>query len=115
MLAYSDFHYYWVIFEVINGLVISIFGAVDITILFRHTMDNAPIVGWALDLKDSKNSFSILISAAVLFVAVFVVYLYGSVLGDTLIKEIAELFGTFSYLMVSYVIIEWSKIFMRFI
>lgn len=115
MIGYSDFHYYWVVFEIINGIFISILSAIDIYIFIRRKADNSPLVAWAVDSKGSSKNFSILISSALLFIVVFIVYSFGVVSSNNLIKSVAELLGSVSYLMVSYVITSWSKVFMRFI
>ena len=115
MVLYDEFHYYWALFEVINGIVISLLAILDVYALFKHRKDKAPLVEWALSSKESKNNFSILLFSAVLFVVVFVVYSYGSVSSNYSVKMLADLIGTFTYLMVSYVIFKWSKVFMRFI
>lgn len=111
MVLYQDFHFYWVVFEVINGLVISILSAINIYVLYRHKEDKAPLVRWALNGKDSRNNFSVLLVASVLFIVVFMVYSFGSFFNSESIKIIAELLGTVTYLLVSYVIIGWSKVF----
>jgi ABC-type multidrug transport system fused ATPase/permease subunit len=115
MFLYSNFHEYWVIFEVINGLLISIFSAIDIYILYNRRDDGAPLVGWALNAKKSKNGFSILLLVAALFIVVFVIYAFGSISNNHIIRMIAELIGTATYLMLSYVVLTWSRVFMRFI
>ncbi len=115
MIVYSEFHYYWVIFEFINGVFISVLSGLDIYILFKRRFDKAPLVGWALNAKNSKNDFSLIVLSAFFFVILFVVYAYGSFSSNLLAKEIAELIGTVTYLMVSYVVFSWSKVFMRFI
>ncbi len=96
----------------INGLFISVLSAINIYVLYRHRQDRAPLVRWALNEKDSKNNFSVLLFASVLFIVVFVVYSFGSFFNSESIKIIAELLGTVTYLLVSYVIIGWSKVFM---
>ena len=115
MIAYSNFHFYWVVFEIINGTLISILSGIDIFVLIKHRKDNAPLVSWALNIKESKNNFSLLISAACLFIVIFALYSYGSVSGSDLIKEAAELLGTITYLIASYVIFDWSRTFARFV
>ena len=115
MVLYDEFHYYWALFEVINGIVISLLAILDVYALFKHRKDKAPLVEWALSSKESKNNFSILLFSAVLFVVVFVVYSYGSVSSNYSVKMLADLIGTLTYLMVSYVIFKWSRVFMRFI
>ncbi len=115
MVLYDEFHYYWALFEVINGIVISLLAILDVYALSKHRKDKAPLVEWALSSKESKNNFSILLFSAVLFVVVFIVYSYGSVSSNYSVKMLADLIGTFTYLMVSYVIFKWSKVFMRFI
>ena len=114
-MLYENFHFYWILFETINGLIVSILSAFDIYILYKHRSDKAPLVRWALNEKASKNNFSILLTASILFIVIFVVYSWGSVVNNTSIKIMAELIGTFTYLMVSYVIVNWSRIFLRFI
>ena len=111
MALYEDFHFYWVLFEVINGLIISILSTINIYVLYKHRQDKAPIVRWALNEKDSKKNFSVLLFASILFVVVFVVYSFGSVMSNQYIKIVAELLGTVTYLLISYVIIGWSKSF----
>ena len=115
MALYADFHFYWVSFEIINGLVISILSAVNIYVLYKHRQDRAPLVRWALNEKDSKNNFSILLFASILFIIIFVVYSLGSVTGSESIKMSAELLGTFTYLLASYVIIRWSGAFLGYL
>ena len=115
MVLYEDFHFYWVVFEVVNGLIISILSAINIYVLYKHRQDKTPLVRWALNEKDSKNNFSVLLSASILFIVVFVVYSFGSVTNSESIKMAAELLGTFTYLLVSYVIISWSKVFVGYL
>lgn len=115
MFMYNNFHEYWVIFEVVNGLLISIFSAIDIYILYNRKNDSAPLVGWALNAKKSKNGFSILLLAAALFIVVFAIYAYGTVSNSDIIRMISELIGTVTYLMLSYVVLTWSRVFIRFI
>ncbi|MCL4376380.1 hypothetical protein M1558_02725 [Candidatus Parvarchaeota archaeon] len=111
MVLYEDFHFYWVIFEVINGFIISILSIANISVLYKHRQDKTPLVRWALNEKDSKKNFSVLLFASVLFVVVFAVYSFGSFMSNYFVKMAAELLGTFTYLLVSYVIIGWSKSF----
>jgi hypothetical protein len=115
MALYQDFHFYWVLFEVINGLLISILSAINIYVLYKHRRDNAPLVRWALNEKDSKNNFSVLLFASILFIVVFAVYSFGSFTNSYSIKIASELLGTFTYLLVSYVIIGWSKVFLGYL
>ncbi|MCL4396981.1 hypothetical protein M1494_01375 [Candidatus Parvarchaeota archaeon] len=115
MALYQDFHLYWVIFEVVNGLIISVLSGINIYVLYKHKRDKAPLVSWALNEKDSKNNFSILLFASILFIVVFTVYSVGSFTSSDYIKMAAELLGTVTYLLVSYVIVGWSKIFLRYI
>ncbi len=115
MVLYTDFHYYWILFELVNGIIISILSALNIYAFFKHRKDNAPIVSWALNLKNSRRNFSILLFATVLFVIVFLFYFFGSLYNNDIIKMFAESLGTFTYLLISYVIISWSKLFLRFI
>lgn len=114
MISYSDFHYYWFVLEFLNGIVISFLSAADIFVLYRHRIDRAPLVEWALYGKESKNNFSILLAASLLFILVFIVYAYGSLYGNYYADMLSELMGTVTYLMVSYVLVRWSKIFLRF-
>jgi uncharacterized membrane protein required for colicin V production len=115
MALYGDFHFYWTLFEVVNGLVISILSALDIYVLYKHKRDKSPLVRWTLNEKNSKNDFSVLLFASLLFIVVFIVYSLGSLVSSDSIKIAADLIGTVTYLMVSYVIIEWSRVFLGFI
>ncbi|MEM0142575.1 MAG: hypothetical protein QXL94_01275 [Candidatus Parvarchaeum sp.] len=115
MVLYTAFHLYWSLFEVINGLAISVLSAMNIYVLYRHRRDKAPLVRLALNEKESKNNFSILLLASILFTVVFAVYSFGSITDDLIVKMSAELLGTFTYILVSYVIIRWSEVFLRYI
>jgi uncharacterized membrane protein required for colicin V production len=112
MVLYEDFHFYWVIFEVINGFIVSVLSTINIYTLYKHGKDKAPLVRWALNEKNSKKNFSVLLFASLLFIVVFTVYSVGSFMSNDLIKMVAELLGTFTYLLVSYVIIGWSSSFL---
>ena len=115
MIPYPVFEYYWELFETLNGIIIMIFSILDIYSLYKHKIDRAPLVQWALNLKSSKADIDMILIASVFFVITFLFYIYGSFYNDVTISMIADIFGTITYLLVSYVIVRWSRIFIRFI
>ncbi len=115
VIPYLVFDHYWALFEAVNGLVIAVLSALDIYSLFKHRIDRAPLAQWALNLRSSKRDMNIILFASALFVLVFITYAFGSIYGEDIIKIAADLLGTVTYLMVSYVIVRWSRIFVRFL
>jgi hypothetical protein len=115
MSFYYSFEAFWGIFELINVVVISIISLLLIYILRKHKKDRAPIFIWALNLKKSTNQIYLLITATLLFILVFSMYILGEIFKILYIIFAAQVIGLISYLLISYVIVLWFKSFLRFI
>ena len=115
MTFYYAFEAFWGIFELLNVIAVSFLSTILIYILSKHKNDRAPIFVWALDLKKSTKQIYLLITATLLFIAVFSMYLLGELLKIIYVIFAAQVIGLVSYLLVSYVIAIWFKEFLRFI
>lgn len=115
MSFYYSFESFWGVFELINVVVISIISLLLIYILRKHKKDRAPIFIWALNLKKSTNQIYLLITATLLFILVFSMYILGEIFKILYIIFAAQVIGLISYLLISYVIVLWFKSFLRFI
>jgi hypothetical protein len=115
MSFYYAFEAFWGLFELVNVIVISFLSLILIYILAKHKKDRAPIFIWALNLKKSTNQIYLLITATILFILVFSMYLLGEMLKMLYVVITAQILGLFSYLLISYVIAIWFKAFLRFI
>ncbi|MDP8012876.1 MAG: hypothetical protein RAK22_02115, partial [Nanoarchaeota archaeon] len=102
-----------------NGLVVSFFSVISVYVLFKHREDNAPMRMWGINLDRTRKQFILLIYAALLLIILFVPYILGFVWGDIntdfLLRITAEVIGTVSYMLVSIVMIWWTRGFMRFL
>ena len=112
---YYAFEAFWGIFELVNVVAVSVISLLLIYILQKHKKDRAPIFIWALNLKKSTNQIYLLITATILFILVFSMYLLGEMLKMLYVVITAQILGLFSYLLISYVIAIWFKAFLRFI
>ncbi|MGC8533825.1 MAG: hypothetical protein ACP5MV_04345 [Candidatus Parvarchaeum sp.] len=115
MSFYYSFEAFWGMFEIVNVVAISIVSLLLIYILRKHRKDRAPIFIWALDLKKSTKQIYLLITATVLFISVFSMYLLGEIFKMLYLVFAAQVIGLISYLLISYVIVMWFKAFLRFI
>lgn len=115
MSFYYIFEAFWGIFELANVVGVSFISLLLIYILQKHKKDRAPVFIWALNLKKSTNQIYLLITATVLFILVFSMYLLGEILKMLYLVFAAQVIGLISYLLISYVIVMWFKAFLRFI
>ncbi len=113
-MTYDQFHFYWAIFEMINGIVASGFSTVAIYALIKHRRDNAPIRFWSLREGESKWEFSALIIASVIVIVLSAIFAYALYVSNDTLKIVAELMGSGDYLMVSIVTTMWALRFGRF-
>ncbi len=116
---YVSWYFFWNLIEFINGLVVSFFSVIAVYVLFKHREDNAPMTMWGINLDRTRKQFILLIYAALLLIILFVPYILGFVWGDIntdfLLRISAEVIGTVSYMLVSIVMIWWTRGFMRFL
>ena len=112
---YYAFEAFWGIFEFVNVVAVSVISLLLIYILQKHKKDRAPIFIWALNLKKSTNQIYLLITATILFILVFSMYILGEVLKILYMVIAAQILGLVSYLLISYVIALWFKAFWRFV
>jgi hypothetical protein len=115
MNIFYEFEAAWGIFELINVGLIAIISLILIYIFSKHRKDKAPLFVWAINLKKSRNQVEILLTATLISLFVFSLYVVGEFLSLLSIVIISQLIGIISYLMVSYVIIIWFKEFRRFV
>jgi hypothetical protein len=114
-MTYQEFYFYWSLFELLNGAVVSIPAVIAVYGLAKHRKDKAPIRFWALRESASRNEFIVLSIAAMLMVVLSVVFAYGTYVSSYTLEMLGELIGTVDYLMVSVVIVIWAREFIRFI
>lgn len=118
MFDYAEFKFWWLVFEVLNGLVVSALAGAMIYMLFKHRKDKSPIVAWSNDLKKSKRGMNYLIIAAFLFILMFLIYYLSKQDANAIQGEVlnvtSKLLGSAVYLLVSFVVFSWFKVFRRF-
>ncbi len=115
MISYLLFEAIWGIFEMLNVSLVTIISIILIYMILKTKERRVLFFAWALDLKKSKRDMDILLAALILFVVVFSIFILGEALNETALVIIAQLLGLVTYLLVSYVVLRWAKIFMRFI
>ena len=113
-MTYQEFYFYWSLFELLNGAVVSIPAVIAVYGLAKHRKDRAPIRFWALRESASRKEFVVLSIAAMLMVVLSAVFAYGTYVSSYTLEMLGELMGTVDYLMVSIVTTMWALRFGRF-
>ncbi|MDP8012765.1 MAG: hypothetical protein RAK22_01545 [Nanoarchaeota archaeon] len=114
MNLYILFEAGWGIFELLNVLVICIISILLVYIILKERESKVLFFAWALNLQKSKKDMDILLTALILFVVVFSIFFFGELLNNLPLIIISQILGLVSYLLISYVILRWAKIFLRF-
>ena len=114
MNLYILFEAGWGIFELLNVLVICITSILLVYIILKERESKVLFFAWALNLQKSKKDMDILLTALMLFVVVFSIFFFGELLNNLPLIIISQILGLVSYLLISYVILRWAKIFLRF-
>ncbi len=114
-MLYIDFLFGWNMLEFLNGLVVSIFSAISMYVLYKHRQDNAPITMWLMNISKTKVQFTLLIIANVLLILSFVPFFLGELLMRYFLYMAAAAIGMVSYGIAGGVLVWWTRGFMRFL
>ncbi len=114
MNLYIEFEAAWGIFETLNVALVTLFSIVLIYIILKKKESKVLFFAWALDLKKSKSDMDILLIAMALFIIVFSIFFFGELLNQLPLVILSQILGLISYILVSYVILRWAKVFLRF-
>ncbi|MGC8516815.1 MAG: hypothetical protein ACP5MT_02895 [Candidatus Acidifodinimicrobium sp.] len=114
MDLYIAFEAVWGIFETLNVALVTLFSIVLVYIILKKKESKVLFFAWALDLKKSKSDMDILLIAIALFIVVFSIFFFGELLNELPLVILSQILGLISYILISYVILRWAKVFLRF-
>ena len=103
------------IFELLNVALVTAFSLFLVYVILKKQENKVLFFAWALDLKKSKRDMEILFIAMVIFFVVFSIFFLGELLNELSFVITSQILGLISYILVSYVILRWVKVFLRFV
>ncbi len=115
MNLYFLFEAGWGIFELLNVALVTAFSLFLVYVILKKQENKVLFFAWALDLKKSKRDMEILFTAMVIFFVVFSIFFLGELLNELSFVITSQILGLISYILVSYVILRWVKVFLRFV
>lgn len=115
MNLYFLFEAGWGIFELLNVALVTAFSLFLVYVILKKQENKVLFFAWALDLKKSKRDMEILFIAMVIFFVVFSIFFLGELLNELSFVITSQILGLISYILVSYVILRWVKVFLRFV
>ncbi|MCW1294073.1 MAG: hypothetical protein OH316_02130 [Candidatus Parvarchaeota archaeon] len=115
MDLYHAFEAGWGIFELLNVGLVVLASLFAVYILLKRRKTRVLFFAWALDIKRSRKDMDLLLTATILFVLVFSIFTAGEMLNQLAYIIIAQIAGLMSYLLISYVIFRWLRLFLRFV
>ena len=115
MNLYFLFEAGWGIFELLNVTLVTAFSLFLVYVILKKQENKVLFFAWALDLKKSKRDMEILFIAMVIFFVVFSIFFLGELLNELSFVITSQILGSISYILVSYVILRWVKVFLRFV